>query len=350
MNHEPTGGRRWGLAESPNHHPSHRQLLGTDLVPQTCASLDAIIVPTARHPRRLSSAIDLAAELGCVLVTLSSKFSSAAEVAKLARAAGVEFIAIDIDRAPRGLMPRFDTTELLKGTPFRRRTDTSLKRNLGLLLAIVLGWRNVVFLDDDIEIARSHDLTDAVRLLGSYDAVGLSIEGYPDNSVVCHANRKTGGFQDTFIGGGALAVGEASMRSFFPSIYNEDWFFLLDDAKLRPTTVTGSVKQNPYDPFANDKRAREEELGDCLAEGIFWLLDNQCRVLDADAAYWRSFLINRRRFIGEVIGRLAGLDLDPAEKRRMTSALKAAYGRCQIITPTFCVEYIRAWHTDRERW
>src|SRR6185436_7178253 len=99
--------------------------------------------------------------------------------------------------------------------------------------------------------------------------------------------------------------------------------------------VVGSLKQSPYDPFATDWRARNEELGDCLAEGIFWLLDNHRRVRDADAAYWESFLANRSRFIREVIGRMAGLDLDPAEKVRMTAALKAAYGRCQIIRPEF---------------
>jgi hypothetical protein len=349
LNAESPGGSRWGLAESPNHHSSHRQLLGTDLVPPTDATLDAIVVPTARRPAQLRSAIALAAELDCVLLALCSKYSRAAEVDQLARRADIDYVAIDTDHLPPGLMPAFNTTELLRNTPFERRTDTSLKRNLGLLLANMFGWHRIVFLDDDIEIQRPEDLVDAVQQLGRYDAVGLAIEGFPDNSVVCHANRETGGFQDCFVGGGALAVGPASMRSFFPSIYNEDWFFLLDDVKLRPTAVVGSVKQSPYDPFAKDLRARDEELGDCLAEGIFWLLDNHRRVRDADAAYWRRFLATRRQFIREVIGRVAKPDLDP-EQRRMSASLKAADGRCQIIEPEFCVRYLRAWRADRTRW
>ncbi|MBE1469836.1 hypothetical protein [Kibdelosporangium phytohabitans] len=52
-----------------------------------------------------------------------------------------------------------------------------------------------------------------------------------------HAFRDAGGQQDTFIGG-ALAVGRKSFTSFFPNIYNEDWFFLLDDTGLRPSAVT----------------------------------------------------------------------------------------------------------------
>ena len=55
--------------------------------------------------------------------------------------------------------------------------------------------------------------------------------------MVCHAIRDTGGKQGTFVGGGALAVAVDRVDSFFPDIYNEDWFYLLrDDGRLRPVT------------------------------------------------------------------------------------------------------------------
>src|SRR5262249_35082843 len=140
-------------------------------------------------------------------------------------------------------------------------SDTSDKRNLGLLLARAIGWDRIAFFDDDIMIPNPEDLQDAARLLDYYAAVSLAVGGYPDNSVVCLAHRATGGFQETFIGGAALVVGRELMLSFFPKIYNEDWFFLLDDNQLKSVAVTGSAFQTPYDPYIHDWRARSEEFG-----------------------------------------------------------------------------------------
>ena len=340
------------VAASKHHHASHRNLVDVlDTLPTGLCEVDAIIVPTARPAAYLAAAFELAAKLRCRLITLGSRRSRVGEVVELGRGSGVDLVAIDVTAPPATLLPSFETTNLLAGTMFARRTDTSLKRNLGLLLARLLDWKHVVFLDDDIHIPDYQHLTDAVRWLHQYDGVGLTIGGYPDNSVVCHAFRETGGFQDTFIGGGALAVDAVSCESFFPEIYNEDWFFLLDDTRLRPTAKTGGVaEQNPYDPFANERRARAEELGDCLAEGVFWLLDEGKRVQDADADYWLRFLDKRRRFINEVLDRAGTAPMDEATRGRMTAALKAARGRCELITPELCAQYLKAWRVDRGRW
>ena len=102
--------------------------------------------------------------------------------------------------------------------------------------------------------------------------------------MVCHAFRAGGGKQETFIGGGALAVEMRRNRSFFPNIYNEDWFFVLDAGKrLQPVATVGQVLQYPYDPYRVE-RARAEEFGDVLAEGIFWLLDQGKPASDGDLA------------------------------------------------------------------
>lgn len=342
-------------AVSQLHHESHQHLLNRrpDAEPSSSATVDAIIVPTARHPKSMRMAIELAAQLGCILVALCSKWSTARAVAKLAREIGAQHVAIDVDQVefPNGLTPRFETTTMLTETVFERKTDTSRKRNIGLLIAHLIGWERVVFLDDDIYVEDPDHLRAAVALLDNNAAVGMFIDGMPDNSVVCHAYRAVGGPQDTFVGGGALAVGPGSMTSFFPNIYNEDWFFLLDDVKLRPTAVTGYVKQKEYDPFASDHRARSEEFGDCLAEGIFSLLDLGRRVQDADTDYWRDFLSRRKAFIDKVISGVPLQDHKTAdEKQRMIAALKAASGRCQRITPELCVDYLRAWRSDRTRW
>lgn len=335
-----------------NHHHSHRNLLTLITEPPlgTC-EVDAIIVPTARTVEYLRRAVELAAKLGCTLVTINSRWSSAAATRKVFRSSDVRIVTVDLNDVSSALLPQFGTTDLLARTPFARRTDTSRKRNLGLLVARMAGWKHVVFLDDDINIPDHQHLTDAVRLLHVYDGVGLTVGGYPDNSVVCHAHRQTGGLQDMFVGGGALAVNPASGDSFFPDIYNEDWFFLLNDTRLRPTAKTaGLAIQKEYDPFANDQRARTEEFGDVLAEGVFWLLDQGKRVQDADEYYWRTFLAKRLSFINDVLGRADEAEKTLAERERMKSALRAARGRSTLITPDLCVRYLKAWRTDRGRW
>jgi len=309
--------------------------------------LDAILVPIAHDTEELTKAIGFSARLGCVLVAFCSRQASAAEAVRLAKGSGAELVAVDIDGIPADLLPTFATSVVLSEAGFAYPKDTSAKRNLGLLFARFAGWERVVFLDDDIHLSDPDDLERAAQLLGQYEAVGLEIGDFPDNSVVCHANRATGGTQATFIGGGALAVGPESMSSFFPKIYNEDWFFLLNGTRLRPSAMIGSAVQKFYDPFATEDRARTEEFGDSLAEGVFWLLDQDEGLAGANVAYWREFLSHRRRFIGELIGRV-----DPANPRaeRMTKALEAARGECERIEPSLCVDYLAAWQEDRQRW
>jgi hypothetical protein len=64
------------------------------------------------------------------------------------------------------------------------------------------------------------------------------------------------------------------------------------DAKegLQPAATIGKVFHRPYEPFRTPDRAREEELGDVLAEGTFWLLDQDRPIADAGLRHWRDFL------------------------------------------------------------
>jgi hypothetical protein len=337
--------------ESPDHHGSHRDLLWTpDEASSRRARVDALIVPTNRSPVCLEHAGQLARLLHCPLVTLhSGKWTSARDAAQRLRA--VDLIAIDVPDPADLHLPAFETSRLLAGTRFDRRTDTSAKRNLSLMLSHMAGWERIVFLDDDILVGSHDDLSRAVGLLGTYNAVGLSIGGFPDNSVVCHAYRRVGGPQQSFIGGGALAVGLARNRSCFPNIYNEDWFYLLDAEKgLQPLAVTGTVIQRPYDPFRNTDRARCEELGDVIAEGTFWLLDQGRSIADADLRHWSEFLARRGKFIDHVLGLVREADIESGERTRMAEALRAARGRLAHITPELCQGFLRAWAADQKRW
>lgn len=337
-----------GRVSSSLHNGSHRHLLELPSTPYPM-DVDAIIVPTARKAAAMRPAMVLAKKLGCTLMVLCSKYSSVAEVAALPEAQGVKLILIDANQLPDGVLPAFRTCGVLARTRFARATDTSAKRNLGLLLARLIGWNKVVFLDDDITVPEPDDLRDVAGLTSYYAGVGLNIVGMPDNSVVCHAYREAGGEQDVFVGGGALGVAVNATTSFFPNVYNEDWFFLLDDEGLQATAVTGRAVQKIYDPFVCEVRARREEFGDTLAEGLFALLDEGRSLQDAGIAYWEGFLGKRRAFINVVTEMVAGM---PASDRRhrMEQSLAAARGRSLHITPEWCVRYFEAWREDRFTW
>ena len=338
------------MVDRPYHHGSHARLLKQAAEPLSLptATVDAIIVPTARPAAYLRSAIQLARDLRCPLVALCSKYAQAAEVVRRVDRHEVDVIAVDIGEVPA--IPSFNTSAILARSRFERKTDPSLKRNVGLAIAKMAGWSRILFLDDDILVDCADDVRVSAALLGSYDAVGLENTGFPDNSVVCHAYRAVGAIQGTFIGGGALAVATDRVKSFFPNIYNEDWFFLLDDAKLSQVAVTGKVDQKAFDPYADPRRARSEEFGDCLAEGVYALLDDGRRVQDADETFWRLFLAHRHQLIASVLTKIPALDRTPAEIGRMTAALKAAQGRQALIAPEMYVGYLRAWAADRRRW
>jgi hypothetical protein len=339
-------------ADSQDHHGSHRDLLWRpdDPAPQP-GQVDAVIVPTVRHPAYLQDAADLAVSLACPLVTVhSGKWTSARDAAQRLPAA-VDLIAIDVPDPASLRLPALATSRLLASARLDRKTDTSAKRNLGLVLSHMIGWERIVFLDDDIKVRDPGQLRRAAGLLDTYNAVGLTMGGFPDNSVVCHAYRRVGGTQESFIGGGALVVGLSRSRSFFPDIYNEDWFYLLDAEKgLQTLATSGEAIQRPYDPFRDPERARREELGDVLAEGTFWLLDQGRAIADADEAHWAEFLERRRRFIAHVLDLVERSGIEAGEKSRMVAALKAARGRLALITPGLCRDYMRAWTTDWQRW
>lgn len=340
--------------DTPYHHGSHRDLLASPPVDSWADqhSIDAIFVPTARPPAYLSGAVALAKSLGCILVTLHSKKWTTAAEARRRLPANLNLIAVDVRDTACLNLPEWRTTDELAESVFACRSDLSTKRNLAIVLSRMLGWSRILFLDDDITGLKPDDVRAAANLLDAYNAVGLHVGGFPDHSVVCHAYQMAGGKQQEFVGGGALAIEVNRTKSFFPSVYNDDWFFLLDgNDSLQPTAVAGEVIQQPYDPFRTPDRARNEELGDVLAEGIYWLLDQNRRIAEADAGYWTGFLVKRRQFIQDVL-RMVETDasLESGEKNRRIAALKGSLGRLARITPDRCEKYLKAWTEDRQQW
>ena len=181
----------------------------------------------------------------------------------------IDLIAIDVPHPSFLGPPALETTRLLAGMRFARTTDTSAKRNIGLILSKLAGWQRIVFLDDDIKVPNPDDLRRACALLdpGHYQAVGLAIEGFPDNSVVCHAFRETGGKQDTFVGGGALAVDISGNPVAVPEHLQRG--LVLPAGCGRGPAAAGHRRDRGAGrirSLCERQPARSEELGDVLAK------------------------------------------------------------------------------------
>jgi hypothetical protein len=240
-----------------------------------------------------------------------------------------------------------------KGVCGTRNSDLSMKRNAGLLLAQMLGWERIFFMDDDIRAVSADAVLSTISMLGAdgrgYRTAGMSVESYPDNSVVCHARREVGEYQGVFVSGSALAVDCRGPFDFFHDLYNEDWLFFYRDAAEERLATPGSLaEQLPYDPFADPQRAASQEFGDVIAEGLYALLHDSLGVDAADAEYWKRFLKYRNRVLDDVTKGLP--DLRPELRGEISRAIGSAQQVLWRITPKMCVDYVAAWQRDLGRW
>jgi hypothetical protein len=338
-------------------YATHRSLARRDEPGSSQADvlgLDAIIVPGTRPAAYLDHAVTLARAAQCSLVILCSHDLHGHDVKEYLDARSFsEAIVVDLQPGYENPLFLFQGLEELKAQ-FPQEcgyfvTDLSMKRNIGLVLARMLNWQRVFFLDDDIRDIAYPDLQSTVNMLGSYSAAGLWVTQFPDNSVVCHANRITGGSQDVFVSGAALAVNCTGDIGFFPDIYNEDWLFFFDAAakgKLGNSYLKAT--QLTYYPFANAKRAAWQEFGDVLAEGLYALLHLQMDVDQATDVYWDFFLEARRNFLEATLSRV---EEAPFEMRdEITASLQSAVKCLNGITPDLCARYAVAWRQDLLAW
>ena len=348
------------------HVPSHASLL-RDLsavsVSPASSRLDAIVVPAARPS--VQRLVSLSAQLSVPLVVLCSRQAQADKVAaRVDDTFGAQALVIDVPDDYQLLDHRpLTSDDAFRTASNERSSDLSLKRNLGLVLARLRGWKKILFVDDDIYQLRPNDIS---RLSGSLDrhpVASMASRHFPDNSVVCHARRMAGLGQDVFVSGAVLGVNTQHPRmSFFPDIYNEDWFFFAQHAAARSLPKLGEVRQDEYQPYADPERAAREELGDVLAEGLYALFDgtpggdleDQLRAA-AGRRHWQAFLEDRQSMISKTFDRLSSAQYIRGSRASTTvhdaqkSVLRAA-DQLKKITPELCVDFIEKWRADNDRW
>jgi hypothetical protein len=346
------------FTESVRQLDTHRKLVSQteqrELDLDTRLTLDAVIVPASRPAENLDQAISLARATNCALLILCSHQGVPAEVHKLlAEQSFNDAIVVDLpDDYRHELLDFRALTSIKDDLPAACSyyvTDLSTKRNVALILARMLGWQRIFFLDDDIRDVEPADVSSVVSLLGSYATAGMRVIDYPDNSAACHANRMTGGLQDVFVTGAALAVDCQQNTGFFPDIYNEDWLFFYDVASAGQLgSSRRRVRQLHYDPFADPERAAWQEFGDVLAEGLYALLDHRQGVQHATREYWFNFRQARQRFLEAIIGRSGAAE--PEIRTQLLCSVEAALKCSAEIPPELFERYIRLWRQDLHDW
>lgn len=309
------------------------------------------------------TAIDLAVSADCYLVVLCSKEASPRKVEAL-------FAAKNFSKGTAVQLPddysnpdyfQFETSEWMKASGESinggRKSDLSMKRNIGLMVALMLRWRRILFLDDDIRGVSVDDLNHTVSLLGDdrtgNRSAGIRVKYFPDNSVVCHARREIGERQEVFITGSVLALNCKAPFSFFPDIYNEDWLFIYDDVANKRTAspdrhATKKQLQIEYNPFANPKRAAREEFGDVIAEGLYSLLHQRPGLEFTTKEYWENFIQSRQELLAEIREQLPNAPI--GLRAEIEKSIAVAHETLRGIEPYMCVEYLTAWRRDLERW
>jgi hypothetical protein len=351
-----------GRAAAPDaaHRSSHLHLLSAvpsyDPGPATARlRLSAVIVPTHRPLDSSGDGLGLAvrcaeAEDAQLIVLRSGPAARSPIPRSLAPSTSAPALVIDLPEAFTPVFAGHTTSTQLAGSLYRAG-DLSDKRNLGLLLGVLCGWEAALFLDDDIGTTRywratstaSGEVHPLLRLddvladLATYpdlQAVGYLSQDFRDNSVVCHARHLTGLPQDQFIGGGATVVRCGPRTPFFPAAYNEDWLFffalMIDGRHRLPSSAVktvGPVYQRPYYPFS-PLRARSEELGDVLAEGLLSLMTrprSEILALACASAYWEGVVRQRQDMVLDVLQHLRlHSDASGTEHRDATESLIAA--------------------------
>jgi hypothetical protein len=341
---------------APEQSESHAGLLSRLRLPVPTGRFDAILVSANGPVRDLRSSIGLAHTTSTPLLVMCSRRAQKEEIVAMAAQAGSTVFAVDVPSRFQlpGLSFRTSMDEEIRaaspvlGLP----PDDSLKRNLGLLLARMLGWSRLMLLDEDIYGIGAAKVANLAGALDSSNVSALIPRNYPDNSVASHAHRLSGGRQDIFASAGCMGVRcDRDDLAFFPGIYKAEWLFFAGEAANRTIAYVGESRRRKNGPFDDPARAAQEEFGDLLTEGLYARLDVHLGIFPTDTSYWASFIDSRREFLNRVIDSLSRRQLaDDSITRDAIISVQASLRQLQRITPSLCQKFVELWQSDLTEW
>ncbi|GAA3616081.1 hypothetical protein GCM10022223_35500 [Kineosporia mesophila] len=322
-----------------------------------------IVVPTCRDFLTTKPGLIFAAELAqahdCYLFVVLSRDARAPEFpASIREMLGEALILIELDEVHADWGPGLESSQDPLSA-LHRVNDVGRKRNLGLMLGQRLGWEFLLFLDDDISphervstLDEKH-LAHALRVMTLDDdlqAVGWPLVGFDDNSVVGHARPLADLPQDIFISSGALLLRCTQQMAYFPeNVYNEDWLLMImllarSGNYQRALAAGGPVRQQEYDAFC-PVRARSEEVGEILGEGLMNLVEDHGPgfVSLMSNRFWKRVKAGRRTLLRTIMERVA-------DRERVVDCMNTALQTHGDIPLPGLTKYARTWWQDHEQW
>jgi len=220
--------------------------------------------------------------------------------------------------------------------------DLPEKRNYALLHARTKGYKRILLIDDDIRRLSEQIVFSGSHMLDDYKVTGCFVEDFPDTSIFGHLEIAAGGKVNTFLSGSFLFIRPFDVQSFFPYIYNEDWLFMLPCIIERSICSFGSIKQVPYDPFANIEKMAFQEFGEIIAEGLYRLLELNRYGERHSQKTWKDVIRDRR-------DTLCSLEqsLRHVEYQNVLGAIRQAN---TSIDADACVKFVTDWEADTKNW
>lgn len=226
--------------------------------------------------------------------------------------------------------------------PFTGNWDLPQKRNHAIWYAKKRHYQRILLLDDDIRGLNRDHLNAGTASLSQVMIAGFVVDDFPDTSAIRHVSAAKGDPICPFLSGSCLFVRTDDDVNFFPPIYNEDWLFMLPQIVKGRVASLGRIQQLSHDPFAFPERARFQEAGETIVDGLFALVTSNRYDERFDASTWHEFLNLRRRWLRDLAQRS---DSGPA-----TLIINAALSSSDKITAKECIQFINDWETDLSLW
>jgi len=255
---------------------------------------------------------------------------------------------------------------------YSKYRDISEKRNFAISLSKKMNWGSIMFLDGDIHITERTIRFTSELMQSATGVVGFRANDFPDHSALSHIYRESTGSLGTFIGAGAMAIKITNEMPFFPTVYNEDWLFMLPYTLIQDgISYAGEVIQSQYDPFRitdHHLRAYSEEVGEILAESLFNLciqlrkdaqlsssvMDAVVRIhADADRTYWDASICHRLLFTRKL---LESVNSSDTRYKAMVTSINASSRRytepdaAGVISTDALEEWLSLWKNDTVTW
>jgi hypothetical protein len=212
--------------------------------------------------------------------------------------------------------------------------DLPAKRSVALAHARERDFAVALLIDDDIWPATAADLN-------TFRYFGNRIAGKPPRSAedISATEYVTGLYSyHSFPNGNYLFVDPLGEFSFFPTIYNDDWLFIMSSPACRPTLMGG----NPIYQVARQvdlmERSYEQEFGEVFVDGLARAIDSAVR----DTSFWNSVLGLRK---SSLVDALAEAPASPA--RDVVASALAALLR---FKPKDFYDCDQLWRLSQKAW